>query len=72
MVVVLMAQSFAYLSKLCQIPCDDLPGSNAPQPVCKFCEKPFRRRRKDQIYCMTTCRQQAYQDRQKALKKAGS
>jgi len=47
---------------------DDLPGATATQPQCLFCEKPFRRRRKDQIYCGTACRQQAYQDRQKALK----
>ena len=45
---------------------DDLPGSNAPQPVCKFCEKPLSSKRKNKEHCNVTCRVGAFKARKKA------
>lgn len=45
---------------------DDLPGSNAPQPVCKFCEKPLTSKRKNKEHCNVTCRVGAFKARKKA------
>lgn len=49
---------------------DDLPGANAAQPTCPFCKGHFYRRRKDQLYCGTLCRQAAFKARRAMTERA--
>lgn len=49
---------------------EDLPGSGDPtksKPKCKFCEREYHPRHKNQKWCSTECRKAAFYDRQRRI-----
>jgi len=49
---------------------DELPGATTATslPLCGFCDRQFRPKRKGQRYCRTECRKAAYYDRQNRIR----
>lgn len=37
-----------------------MPNENETEALCKWCQKPFERNRKDKVYCCSNCKTYAF------------